>query len=226
MQDPDDEGLAVSAPEANGYEFQSNHIIEMFEKLLDKFIEEKTALEKKEANAQHAYSMLVQDLKSRIALDDKDKTESAADKGNTLHNRAADQNEHDQTFSTEQIDTSNLQTLKATCAQKASEFEARQQLRTEEIQALNQAVDIMSSGDVSGHAETHLPSMIQTKKTAVLAHLRADSASPAQMRAVEYLQQQAGRINSRVLSALAVRAADDPFTKVKKMIKDLFLRLM
>jgi chromosome segregation ATPase len=225
MQDPEDEGLAVSAPEANGYEFQSQNILEIFEKLLDKFIEEKTALEKKEANGQHAYSMLVQDLKSRIALDEKDKTESSADRGNTLHNRAADQNDRDQTFSTEQIDTSNLQTLKATCAQKASEFEARQQLRTEELQALQQAVDIMSSGDVSGHAATHLPSLVQTGKSA-LAHLRADSASPAQMRAVEYLQKQAGALNSRVLSVLAARAQDDPFTKVKKMIKDLVVRLM
>jgi len=43
---------------------------------------------------------------------------------------------------------------------------------------------------------------------------------------VQYLQEQAGRLNSRVLSALAVRAADDPFTKVKKMLKDLVVRLM
>jgi len=64
------------------------------------------------------------------------------------------------------------------------------------------------------------------KKGPVLAHLRSDSASPAQQRAVEYLQQAAGRINSRVLSALAIRAADDPFTKVKKMIKDPVVRLM
>jgi len=33
-------------------------------------------------------------------------------------------------------------------------------------------------------------------------------------------------LNSRVLSALAVRAGDDPFDKVKKMIKDLIVRLM
>merc|ERR1719377_247390 len=34
------------------------------------------------------------------------------------------------------------------------------------------------------------------------------------------------RLNSRVLSQLAVRVADDPFKKVKKMIKDLIVRLM
>ena len=39
MQDP--EGLAVSAPEANAYEFQSSGVVEMLEKLLDKFIDER-----------------------------------------------------------------------------------------------------------------------------------------------------------------------------------------
>merc|ERR1711912_216724 len=47
-----------------------------------------------------------------------------------------------------------------------------------------------------------------------------------QARATAYLREQARRLNSRVLSALAVRTADDPFVKVKKMIKDLIVRLM
>merc|ERR1712048_637865 len=47
QQDPE-EGLAVSAPEANAYEFQSGGVIEMLEKLLDKFIAERTTLEKEE----------------------------------------------------------------------------------------------------------------------------------------------------------------------------------
>merc|ERR1719502_2344759 len=34
------------------------------------------------------------------------------------------------------------------------------------------------------------------------------------------------KLNSRVLSALATHAAEDPFKKVKKMIKDLIVRLM
>merc|ERR1712113_1060454 len=37
---------------------------------------------------------------------------------------------------------------------------------------------------------------------------------------------QGQHLNSRVLSAVAQHAADDPFVKVKKMIKDLIVRLM
>jgi len=40
------------------------------------------------------------------------------------------------------------------------------------------------------------------------------------------LQAKAKELQSRVLSAVAERASDDPFTKVKKMIKDLIVRLM
>merc|ERR1719248_418664 len=47
-----------------------------------------------------------------------------------------------------------------------------------------------------------------------------------QLRVASYLKEQASRINSRVLSALAMRVADDPFKKVKKMIKDLIVKLM
>merc|ERR1711879_451874 len=35
-----------------------------------------------------------------------------------------------------------------------------------------------------------------------------------------------GELNSRVLSAIASRVSEDPFRKVKKMIKDLITRLM
>merc|ERR1719190_100243 len=47
-----------------------------------------------------------------------------------------------------------------------------------------------------------------------------------QQRVAEYLQGRVRDLNSRVLSALAVHVSDDPFRKVKKMIKDLIVRLM
>merc|ERR1712224_416230 len=53
-------------PEAYGYEFQSNSIIDMLEKLKDKFIEERSALEKAELSQRHAYDMLSQDLQDSI----------------------------------------------------------------------------------------------------------------------------------------------------------------
>jgi hypothetical protein len=82
------EGLAVSAPEANAYEFQSHGVIEMLEKLLDKFIDERTTLEKEEMNSKHAYDMLMQDLKAQIAQATQDRDEKAESKAKKLQAKA------------------------------------------------------------------------------------------------------------------------------------------
>merc|ERR1719189_2273114 len=105
----------------------------------------------------------------------------------------------------------------------ASDFESRQQLRSEEIEAIAKAVEILSSESVSGHADTYLPSLVQ--KHGVLAQLRSTAQAP-QQKAADFLGVRARQLNSRMLSALAVRVSDDPFAKVKKMIKDLIVRLM
>jgi len=64
------------------------------------------------------------------------------------------------------------------------------------------------------------------KKATALTSLRSDGRSPLQERVAQYLRSRSEQLNSRMLSALAVRVADDPFAKVKKMIKDLIVRLM
>jgi cell division septum initiation protein DivIVA len=222
----DPEGLAVSAPEASGYEFQSHGVIEMLEKLLDKFIEERTALEKKEMNSKHAYDMLIQDLTAQIDQATQDREEKAETKAKKLQAKADAEGDLRDTTTTKEADEKYLSDLVATCEQKASDFESRQQLRAEEIEAINKAIEIISSESVSGNADTYLPKLVQTPNTA-LAQLRASgSESMPQQRVAEYLKGRAHDLNSRVLSALAVRVADDPFVKVKKMLKDLIVRLM
>merc|ERR1719213_1486493 len=61
-----EEQLADSAPEANAYEFKSKGIIDMLQKLLDKFVDERTTLEKEETSARHAYEMLMADLNAQV----------------------------------------------------------------------------------------------------------------------------------------------------------------
>merc|ERR1719160_1829888 len=227
QQDPETsaEGLAVSAPEANAYEFQSHGVIEMLEKLLDKFIDERTTLEKEEMNARHAFEMLVQDLNAQITQSTEDRNAKAATKAKKLQAKADAEGELEDTTTTRDSDAKYLSDLTATCEQKASDFESRQQLRAEEIEAIEKAIEILGSAAVTGNAEKHLPTLLQAKGKA-LAQLRSGAISPAQQRVAQYLSDQAKTLNSRVLSALAVRAADDPFKKVKKMIKDLIVRLM
>merc|ERR1740130_168348 len=150
VEEPAAEGLAVSAPEAYGYEFQSHGVIEMLEKLLDKFISERTTLEKEEMNAKHAFDMLIQDLTAQIQQATSDRDSKNETKAKKLQAKADAEGDLTDTTTTRDADVKYLADLTATCEQKASDFEARQQLRAEELEAIQKATEIVSSGAVSG----------------------------------------------------------------------------
>merc|ERR1719343_494049 len=197
----------------------------MLEKLLDKFIDERTSLEKEEMNTKHAYDMLMQDMKAQIEQATQDRTEKSAVKAKKLQAKADAKADLTDTTTTRDSDVAYLKNLMATCEQKATDFESRQQLRAEEIEAIQKAIEILSSDAVKGNAETYLPKLVQ-KKVSSFSQLRSNGQGSAQERVAQYLHEQGQHLNSRVLSALAVHVSDDPFAKVKKMIKDLLVRLM
>merc|ERR1719487_251630 len=175
--------------------------------------------------SQHAFEILLQDLTAQINVAEEDVAKKSATKAAKLEAKATAESDLEDTTTTMEEDKKYLADLTATCEQKATDFEARQTLRAEEIQAIEKAIEILSSAAVSGNAEKHLPTLMQVK-SASFAQLRADSKNPNQLRVAAYLQEKANEINSRVLSALAVRVSADPFKKVKKMIKDLIVKLM
>jgi cell division septum initiation protein DivIVA len=216
--------MSVSAPQANAYEFQSQGVVDMLEKLHDKFEDERTDLEKEESNARHAYEMLIQDLTAQIETATEDREAKAQQKASKLQKAAEDKGELADTTATRDSDQVYLDDLVAECSQKSSDFESRQQLRTDELAAIDKAIEILSSGAVSGAADKHLPALVQ--KDVSFLQISASARNPTQARVAEFLRQKGSSINSRVLSALAVRVAEDPFVKVKKMIKDLIVRLM
>jgi len=221
QQDP--EFLDQSPPEANAYEGQSAGIIEMLNKLLDKFVAERTQLEKDEMNAKHAYDMLLQDLKAQIAQASSDRDEKAEFKAETMQAKADAESDVEDTTSTRDADMKYLEDLTATCSQKASDFDNRQQLRAEEIEAIEKAIEIIGSGAVSGNADKHLPAMVQTGSSFAQLRTRDDGN---QAKVAQFLQAQSEKLGSRVLSLVAQRIESDPFVKVKKMIKDLITKLM
>merc|ERR1712156_668180 len=207
------EGLAVSAPEAYGYEFQSQGVIEMLVKLLDIFIDERTVLEKEEMNSKQAFDMLIQDLTAQIDQAKQDRTEKAETKAKKLQAKADAKGDLTETTTTKEADKKYLADLVATCEQKATDFESRQQLRAEELEAVAKAIEIVSSGAVKGNAEKHLPSAFLEGHS--FSFLRMDAESRMQARASMFLHQKARDLQSRVLSTIADHVAADPFRKVK-----------
>jgi len=225
LEQDSEEGLAVSAPEANAYEFASQGIINMLTKLLDKFVAERTTLEKEESDSVHAFEMLMQDLNNQIDEATAARTEKSSTKAKKLQAKADAEGSLQDTTTTRDDDAKYLEDMSATCETKAADFVSRQTLRQEELDAVQMAMDIIKGGAVSGASEKHLPQLIQTKAVA-LAQLRNDGRSPSQARVADFLRVQARQLDSRLLSALAVRVEADPFKKVKKMIKDLITKLL
>jgi len=216
-------GIDTQAPEANAYEFQSGGVIEMLEKLEDKFTDERSDLEKAETNGKHAYDMLMQDLSAQIEQATQARTEKSETKAKKLQSAADAKGDLTDTTATRDDDSKYLSDLVSTCEQKASDFESRQQLRAEEIEAVEKAIEILGSGAVSGAADKHLPALAQTS----FIQMRSTTDKAVnQDKALSYLASRGHQLNSRVLMQLAQSAGADPFKKVKKLIQDLIVRLM
>jgi len=227
IKDPFDEdahiGLSVSAPQANAYEFQSGGVVDMLKKLKDKFEDERTQLEKEEMSQKQAYEMLIQDLTDSVERATAAKRRKAKTRGQRAEDAATAKGELADTTAVRDSDQKYLDETVSGCQLKSADYEDRQQLRAEEAEALAKAIEILSSGSVSGAADKHLPALDQQS---VALALRASAATPAR-RAAEFLQTRAAKIHSNALSLLAAKVqAGDPFDKVRKMIKDMIVRLM
>jgi len=211
------------APEAHGYEFQSNSVIEMLEGLKDKFEDELRTLENEESNSAHAFDMLMQDLANQIESNTAARDEKTATRAKRLQ-VAADRKgtAHDTTITRDE-DQKYLDDLKATCEFKASDFASRQQLRAEEIEAIEKAIEIISSGAVAGSAKKHLPTLVQVRS---FIQLKTSEMNVNSDKALFYLQRRAVELHSTALTQLAARVSADPFKKVKDMVRQLITRLM
>merc|ERR1719327_569333 len=130
--------------------------------------------------------------------------EKAAEKAKKMQAKAEAEALMQDTIATRDDDMKYLADVTATCEQKASDFGERQKLRADEIAALEQAIEILSSDAVTGNAVKHLPTMLQTKavqtKAPALAQLRSDGRSPSQARVADYLLVKSKELNSRILS--------------------------
>merc|ERR1740138_938750 len=93
-------------------------------------------------NSKHAYDMLMQDLKAQVANAEADRDAKAETKAKKLQAKADAQGDLKDTTTTMEADKKYLADLTATCEQKASDFESRQQLRADEIVAIEKAIEL------------------------------------------------------------------------------------
>jgi len=241
-----------AAPEANAYEFQSGGIIGMLKKLYAEFSEKKGECQKEEMNAQYASNMILLDLKDSIENAEADiasKTKLKASK----EAKAADLKAQLQaTIETLAEDKKTLKDLTSECHEKGLSYTEKQRMRTDEIEAIETAIEILSSGDVSllQVSRQRGRSFLQVSRSVT----RMDAAKNKRRKVIQFLEGEGRRLKSAALGLLAKRLEDvvldatvststsvdvssapaggeaaaatvDPFAKVKKLIWDLIQKM-
>jgi len=228
VEEMPDEQLFNKAPEAYGYEFQSGGVVDMLEKLKDEFSKQRYDLDAEELKAKHAAEQMLQQLADNIENAKHEVSKKTALRAKTQEDKAELEGERTQTESDRAEDQKYLDETTALCTQKAEDFNSRQKLRSDELDAIRQAIGILSSDAVSGSGEKHLPQLLQVRKRAFAA-LRNGAQAEQQLiqsKVAAFLADQAQRYGSRVLLLASQHVAADPFIKVKKMIKDLISNSM
>merc|ERR1719379_3277887 len=182
------EGITMAAPEGRTYESQAGGIVDMMVKLKDKLEDERTALEQEEMNAQHSYDMMAASLSDAISTQTDQRNDKASTKKQMESSSAEAKGDLADTQATLEEDIKFLSDMKQICEKKQADFEARQKMRAEELSAIDQAIEIISSGAVAGSAGKHLPGLIQAGTA--LVQLRSSSKTPSQNAVASYLQSQ------------------------------------
>mmetsp|Transcript_49385 Transcript_49385/g.107813 ORF Transcript_49385/g.107813 Transcript_49385/m.107813 type:complete len:675 (+) Transcript_49385:99-2123(+) len=214
-------------PEAAAYESHSQGLIDMLDKLLDKFRSEKADLEKEEMNAQGHHDLVVMDLKASIKGGEKQKASKEQRSQEKAERLAAAKGELGDTQADLAEDEAYLAELQSECRMKHEAFADRQKLRKEELEALHEARDVLTSPEMSVDGKTARDQKFGLNQQAVsLVQLRSGATAPLKSQIVAFLESRAAKLNSPVLAQLVERARDDVFGKVKKMIKDMLQKLM
>jgi len=215
----------AGAPEANAYEFQSGGVVSLLEKLKLKFEDQRLALEKEEMAAKGNYQVLNQQLTDDVKADNAAIKKKTAMKAKRQGDAATAKGDKEVTETSKAKDEGVLSDTNAECKQTSDEYEKNQVVRHGEITALTEAIKIMSSGDVTGMGDEHLPASFLQTTVSAFAQLRSTDDGKRQ-RLVEFLQGRAQKLGSKYLALVATRAGEDPFAKIKSMIKDLIVKLM
>jgi len=230
----DQDFLTKGAPQPDAYDSQSGGILDMVDKLGDKFTEERTALENQEANSRHQYDMRTQELTDQIESATREREEKTQVKAKAEQTKAECEGDLADTKHMLDTEQKSFDHLSTECATKSKDFENRQTLRGGEISALEKALEILGGDKVKGASDKHFGSAAayvqessdQAYDQVSLAQLRSTMKTGSMGRVHTFLQQRANRLNSQVLSMVAQSVAADPFKKVSKMIKDLIVKLM
>jgi len=205
------------APSAGSYAPASGEILGILKQMLETFESDLTQEQKDELNGQTDYENLKATKEEEIAagIDQIDtKTQELAMTDEKLATSKTDLEDTENSLSADQKFLANL---KEQCAAMDAEWEMRQKTRTEEMEAVAKALEILS-GDDAHDLFSKTFSFIQTSAS-------SKQYSKVREQASNLLASVARKNNNPKLITLALQIRLDAFTKVKKAIDDMIAEL-
>lgn len=213
-------------PEKNGYDFQSGGVIKMLKKLKKKFEEEKADLEKMETSKKSSHELMMTSLKNQLATSEEAKAEKTLFKSKAEQDLATAKSDLEETQKTLAADKKYRQDLQTECRDKADEFKKSQALRTEELEAISLATEIISGKSVAGSAEKHMAGLLHVSTS--LASLRSVKKPSQVDSALRILEAGARDLKSQDLGLLLqkIDALAGPHKSDLSSIKGLLEKLL
>ncbi|CAK9071098.1 Uncharacterized protein SCF082_LOCUS35230 [Durusdinium trenchii] len=221
--------VSMAKPKVASYESQTGIITAMLKNMQKQFVEEKHSLETNETSKVHSFELLMTSLQNQQGSESEDKERKAGLKAKKLSLKASKEDELSTTKSSKEADTKYLDDVSATCRQKAADYESNQKLRGQELEAIEQAVRIVSQK--LSLLEVKWRGLLQVKR-----HGRRKATSLALLRSVKnderiqakllgFLQGEAQRLRSAALTNLLQPVATEALGKVRETIEGEIERL-
>jgi hypothetical protein len=205
------------------YEFQSGGIIQLLEKFETKFKKQLEEVETAESNEAHNYDMEMVQLSDTIDYMKKDIEEKSVLKAKRAQESAQAKSDLAETKKELAADEKFLADMTATFESKTETYKNNQKVRTDELEAIGKAIEIISDPSVAGSYKEHVN--LAQVRTSLLQVRSASSRVAVRQRLSAFLKKKAQVLASVLLKDLASEVESNPFDKVVKMIEDLVAKL-
>merc|ERR1712087_913503 len=223
QQNSDADDSDLGAPAAAVYKTHSTNILDVLEDLKEKAEEQLSDLRKAETNTAHNYDMLKQSLEDSIKADNHDLAEEKAAKAAAEEAKASAEGDLAATNKDLADAKAALESANRDCMQVASDHEATVKGRAEELKAIADAKNLLTSKTGGAEGQTYALLQLQSRADLANAEVVTMVKKLAQKHHSAALAQLASRISA--VMRLGSSGGDDPFAKVKGLISEMISKL-